>query len=465
MGRAARARQQLEKASDSDGPAETEADTAAAVVHGNGDEPWWKHFGMNSSSGRMPGAMPDTSVGSTSEATGKSDEGLSPGRPIPAWGAWGEGPVEGLSPGGSKPIQMHVNDFFKSAGDGLNAAGKSTGDFFKDLGENTVKIGENTVKTMADLPSNTVKTLEVLTTTSLSPSEPTTPTKGTAGATALIQRAGPPADTNGGGTRMPTRMPGTMPDHAYAITRTPSSPADFFPKPDSNTTPEKQTPSSPADFFPKPKPNTITEKPSEPPSPSVATEKLNEGLSPGGRPLQMQMDDFFKSAGDGLNAAGKSTGDFLKDLGENTVKTIAESGEAIGKVALAPVKLFDSKVLGRRSPKRARSFRKAAVEQAALEKATREAFLTREAERLQSQSDLVATARSRRSGAMSGAMLMAWQAQAGAHSRARGFAALLLGLMLLALGTLECDGITLPVVTFELFTALRWPRMLVIYRL
>jgi hypothetical protein len=29
----------------------------------------------------------------------------------------------------------------------------------------------------------------------------------------------------------------------------------------------------------------------------------------------------------------------------------------------------------------------------------------------------------------------------------------------------ECDGITLPVVTFELFTALRWPRMLVIYRL
>jgi hypothetical protein len=269
MGRAARARQQLEKASDSDGPAETEADTAAAVVHGNGDEPWWKHFGMNSSSGRMPGAMPDTSVGSTSEATGKSDEGLSPGRPIPAWGAWGEGPVEGLSPGGSKPIQMHVND-------------------------------------------------------------------------------------------------------------------------------------------------------------------------------------FFKSAGDGLNAAGKSTGDFLKDLGENTVKTIAESGEAIGKVALAPVKLFDSKVLGRRSPKRARSFRKAAVEQAALEKATREAFLTREAERLQSQSDLVATARSRRSGAM---------------SRARGFAALLLGLMLLALGTVECDGITLPVVTFELFTALRWPRMLVIYRL
>jgi hypothetical protein len=447
MGRAARARQQLEKASDSDGPAETEADTAAAVVHGNGDEPWWKHFGMNSSSGRMPGAMPDTSVGSTSEATGKSDEGL--------------------SPGGSKP--MHVNDFFKSAGDGLNAAGKSTGDFFKDLGENTVKIGENTVKTMADLPSNTVKTLEVLTTTSLSPSEPTTPTKGTAGATALIQRAGPPADTNGGGTRMPTRMPGTMPDHAYAITRTPSSPADFFPKPDSNTTPEKQTPSSPADFFPKPKPNTITEKPSEPPSPSVATEKLNEGLSPGGRPLQMQMDDFFKSAGDGLNAAGKSTGDFLKDLGENTVKTIAESGEAIGKVALAPVKLFDSKVLGRRSPKRARSFRKAAVEQAALEKATREAFLTREAERLQSQSDLVATARltsrSRRSGAMSGAMLMAWQAQAGAHSRARGFAALLLGLMLLALGTVECDGSTLPVVTFELFTALRWPRMLVIYRL
>jgi hypothetical protein len=256
-----------------------------------------------------------------------------------------------------------------------------------------------------------------------------------------------------------------MPDHAYAITRTPSSPADFFPKPDSNTTPEKQTPSSPADFFPKPKPNTITEKPSEPPSPSVATEKLNEGLSPGGRPLQMQMDDFFKSAGDGLNAAGKSTGDFLKDLGENTVKTIAESGEAIGKVALAPVKLFDSKVLGRRSPKRARSFRKAAVEQAALEKATREAFLTREAERLQSQSDLVATARSRRSGAT--CMLMAWQAQAGygAHSRARGFAALLLGLMLLALGTLECDGITLPVVTFELFTALRWPRMLVIYRL
>jgi hypothetical protein len=362
---------------------------------------------------------------------------------------------------------MHVNDFFKSAGDGLNAAGKSTGDFFKDLGENTVKIGENTVKTMADLPSNTVKTLEVLTTTSLSPSEPTTPTKGTAGATALIQRAGPPADTNGGGTRMPTRMPGTMPDHAYAITRTPSSPADFFPKPDSNTTPEKQTPSSPADFFPKPKPNTITENPSEPTSPSVATEKLNEGLSPGGRPLQMQMDDFFKSAGDGLNAAGKSTGDFLKDLGENTVKTIAESGEAIGKVALAPVKLFDSKVLGRRSPKRARSFRKAAVEQAALEKATREAFLTREAERLQSQSDLVATARSRRSGAMSGAMLMAWQAQAGfgAHSRARGFAALLLGLMLLALGTVECDGITLPVVTFELFTALRWPRMLVIYRL
>ena len=448
MGRAARARQQLEKASDSDGPAETEADTAAAVVHGNGDEPWWKHFGMNSSSGRMPGAMPDTSVGSTSEATGKSDEGLSPGRPIPAWGAWGAG---------------------GAWGDGLNAAGKSTGDFFKDLGENTVKIGENTVKTMADLPSNTVKTLEVLTTTSLSPSEPTTPTKGTAGATALIQRAGPPADTNGGGTRMPTRMPGTMPDHAYAITRTPSSPADFFPKPDSNTTPEKQTPSSPADFFPKPKPNTITEKPSEPPSPSVATEKLNEGLSPGGRPLQMQMDDFFKSAGDGLNAAGKSTGDFLKDLGENTVKTIAESGEAIGKVALAPVKLFDSKVLGRRSPKRARSFRKAAVEQAALEKATREAFLTREAERLQSQSDLVATARltarSRRSGAMSGAMLMAWQAQAGAHSRARGFAALLLGLMLLALGTVECDGITLPVVTFELFTALRWPRMLVIYRL
>ena len=66
---------------------------------------------------------------------------------------------------------------------------------------------------------------------------------------------------------------------------------------------------------------------------------------------------------------------------------------------------------------------------------------------------------------MSGAMLMAWQAQAGAHSRARGFAALLLGLMLLALGTVECDGITLPVVTFELFEALRWPRMLVIYRL
>ena len=106
MGRAARARQQLEKASDSDGPAETEADTAAAVVHGNGDEPWWKHFGMNSSSGRMPGTMPDTSAGSTSEATGKSVEGLSPGRPIPAWGAWGEGPVEGLSPGGSKPIQI-----------------------------------------------------------------------------------------------------------------------------------------------------------------------------------------------------------------------------------------------------------------------------------------------------------------------------------------------------------------------
>ena len=459
MGRAARARQQLEKASDSDGPAETEADTAAAVVHGNGDEPWWKYFGMNSSSGRMPGTMPDTSAGSTSEATGKSEEGLSPGRPIPAWGAWGEGPVEGLSPGGSKPIQMHVNDFFKSAGDGLNAAGKSTGDFFKDLGENTVKIGENTVKTMADLPSNTVKTLEVFTTTSLSPSEPTTPTNGTAGATALIQRAGPPADTNGGGTR----MPGTMPDYAYAITRTPSSPADFFPKPDSNTTPEKRTPSSPADFFPKPKPSTTTEKPLEPTSPSVAEKKPNEGLSPGGRPLQMQMDDFFKSAGDGLNAAGKSTGDFLKDLGENTVKTIAESGEAIGKVALAPVKLFDSKVLGRRSPKRARSFRKAAVEQAALEKATREAFLTREAERLQSTRDLVATARARRTGAM----LMVWQAQAGfgARSRARGFAALLLGLVLLALGIVECDGITLPVVTFELFTALRWPRMLVIYRL
>ena len=64
-------------------------------------------------------------------------------------------------------------------------------------------------------------------------------------------------------------------------------------------------------------------------------------------------------------------------------------------------------------------------------------------------------------------MLMVWQAQAGfgARSRARGFAALLLGLVLLALGIVECDGITLPVVTFELFTALRWPRMLVIYRL
>ena len=455
MGRAARARQQLEKASDLDGPAETDADKAAAApgadVNGNGDEPWWKYWGMNSNSGRMPGSMPDTSAGSTSEATGKSDEGLSPGRPIPAWGAWGERPVEGHSPGGSKPIQMHVNDFFKSAGDGLNAAGKSTGDFFdffKDLGENTVKIGENTVKTMADLPSNTVKTLEVLTTTSLSPCEPTTPTNGTAKATAQTQRAGPPADTNGGGTR----MPGTMPDHAYAITRTPSSPADFFPKP-------------------KPyKPNTTPEKPLEPTSPSVATEKPNEGLSPGGRPLQMQMDDFFKSAGDGLNAAGKSTGDFLKDLGENTVKigentvkTIAESGEAIGKVALAPVKLFDSKVLGRRSPKRARSFRKAAVEQAALEKATREAFSTREAERLQPR-DLVATARARRTGAM----LMAWQAQAGFGARstaARGFAALLLGLMLLAIGIVEFDGITLPVVAFDLFATLRWPRMLAIYRL
>ena len=294
MGRAARARQQLEKASDLDGPAETDADKAAAApgadVNGNGDEPWWKYWGMNSNSGRMPGSMPDTSAGSTSEATGKSDEGLSPGRPIPAWGAWGERPVEGLSPGGSKPIQMHVNDFFKSAGDGLNAAGKSTGDFFKDLGENTVKIGEN------------------------------------------------------------------------------------------------------------------------------------------------------------------------------TVKTIAESGEAIGKVALAPVKLFDSKVLGRRSPKRARSFRKAAVEQAALEKATREAFSTREAERLQPR-DLVATARARRTGAM----LMAWQAQAGFGARstaARGFAALLLGLIvLLAIGIVEFDGITLPVVAFDLFATLRWPRMLAIYRL
>ena len=65
-------------------------------------------------------------------------------------------------------------------------------------------------------------------------------------------------------------------------------------------------------------------------------------------------------------------------------------------------------------------------------------------------------------------MLMAWQAQAGFGARstaARGFAALLLGLMLLAIGIVEFDGITLPVVAFDLFATLRWPRMLAIYRL
>ena len=66
-------------------------------------------------------------------------------------------------------------------------------------------------------------------------------------------------------------------------------------------------------------------------------------------------------------------------------------------------------------------------------------------------------------------MLMAWQAQAGFGARstaARGFAALLLGLIvLLAIGIVEFDGITLPVVAFDLFAILRWPRMLAIYRL
>ena len=88
---------------------------------------------------------------------------------------------------GGRPIQMQVNDFFKFAGDGLNAAGRNTGDFFKDLGENTVKIGENTVKTIADLPSNTVKTI-----TSLSPldTEPLQPTRtGAAKATEVPENA------------------------------------------------------------------------------------------------------------------------------------------------------------------------------------------------------------------------------------------------------------------------------------
>jgi hypothetical protein len=91
-----------------------------------------------------------------------------------------------------RPIQMQMNDFFRIAGDGLNAAGRNTGDFFKDLGENTVKIGENTVKTIADLPSNTVKTITSLSPLDLSPldTEPPQPTRtGAVKATEVPEKA------------------------------------------------------------------------------------------------------------------------------------------------------------------------------------------------------------------------------------------------------------------------------------
>jgi len=87
---------------------------------------------------------------------------------------------------------MQMNDFFRIAGDGLNAAGRNTGDFFKDLGENTVKIGENTVKTIADLPSNTVKTITSLSPLDLSPldTEPPQPTRtGAVKATEVPEKA------------------------------------------------------------------------------------------------------------------------------------------------------------------------------------------------------------------------------------------------------------------------------------